>query len=689
MLASDPSDTFPRDPLPLVTTSESGIQGEDDRTTSQDAYGLSGGLASSDSRMWSGFLLRLREAFGVDSQPGEADLRLNLPSSIPSKPANMSRAELQRLQHAVANFPPWPIARFLLNVCIEHGTDSFFYFDQAQLTTDLDRFYHDAESTLRFEASFLCLAFGVFALGSQWTTLIKPQGWPSASMSIEEDIDPGKIFYNTARPLLGDIMDSTSILSIQAAYVLSVYLMPASAIGPSYVYMGLALRKAIALEMHQDKSDAVVGEREAEISRRLWWSIYSLERHGFLVTPLHGTKVFANSKYRTVTIKLNRPSSISQDTITAQLPRPCAEIDSKQKFDNLQLQIANARLVKILDRLLESTPLSTERQKWYETELKNWKRSLPPSTRLDSVHPRSSEYRAVVHLYLNYYFASIALGKVSVVAAVRSHLQSALRPSQDAIPAAEPLDPLCRLCIRSAKKMLQLFEGLTCTDNLTRFSFTDFQGCSIATVILLLGGIIDGEEGDCNSKAVFGLECLRRMTGGNATAMMGVRFVEALQFITIEAAAKLAASRNADHPSVQRPSASDPADYAQWTEWLTKATDDELQQAIIPSRSRTPCGGGPTMVMLRNAQSSFNEGSPERSNLASSNPGARQVEASLQYPIHVDESQAWQTAAHDDPMLAHDFQSTLNNDEHLYLMGLTGLDVLNFDFDMSKPGGFF
>jgi hypothetical protein len=287
MLSSVLGGSFQSGELPQTTTTPgSVIQDDDDQTTPQDAYGLGGGLASSDSRMWSGFLLRLRETFGIDSQPGETDMRLNLPSSIPPKPASLSRAERQRLHHAVAGFPPWPVARFLLNVCIEHGTDSFFYFDQAQLASDLDRFYHHADSMLRFEASFLCLALGVFALGSQWTTLIKPEGRPSASLSIQEDIDPGGIFYSKARPLMGDIVDSTSIRSVQAAYVLSVYLMPASAIGPSYVYMGLALRKAIALEMHQEKADPAVGEREAEIRRRLWWSIYSLERQVPICFPV-------------------------------------------------------------------------------------------------------------------------------------------------------------------------------------------------------------------------------------------------------------------------------------------------------------------------------------------------------------------------------------------------------------------
>jgi hypothetical protein len=59
---------------------------------------------------------------------------------------------------------------------------------------------------------------------------------------------------------------------------MGVYLMPASAIGSSYVYLGLALRKALALDLHLNSDEMNIAEEENEIRRRIWWSIYSLER---------------------------------------------------------------------------------------------------------------------------------------------------------------------------------------------------------------------------------------------------------------------------------------------------------------------------------------------------------------------------------------------------------------------------
>lgn len=255
-------------------------------------------------------------------------------------------AELQRLRKAVDSFPPRSVADFLLSVCIDHGTDSFFYFDQGQLLADIDEFYTDPTSPLHTDGTFLCLAHAALALGSQWTTLAKPEH-SSTSLALE-DGDPGRIFFNEARTLIPDILDRPSVRCVQAAFVMGVYLLPSSAIGSSYMYMGLALRKALALDMHQDPDDPLLDEKEKEIRRRAWWSLYALERYDELSV---GLRIPLKPRCRSVTVKLNRPRSVCGEIITVSLPSPYPPLDDKQKFDNVQHQIADAKLVKILDKL--------------------------------------------------------------------------------------------------------------------------------------------------------------------------------------------------------------------------------------------------------------------------------------------------------------------------------------------------
>lgn len=185
-------------------------------------------------------------------------------------------SEMACLRAAIDAFPPRPVADFLISVLIKHGTDTFFYLDQDQMLSDIDQFYMDTNSPLRSDLSFVCLAMATFALGSQWTPLERPEGF---AVSLHRDNDDlGQVFYTHAKTLIPALIDRPCLRSIQAPFLLGVYLMPANAIGSSYIYMGLALRKALAFDLHLNPEDQVVDDREREVRCRLWWSIYSLER---------------------------------------------------------------------------------------------------------------------------------------------------------------------------------------------------------------------------------------------------------------------------------------------------------------------------------------------------------------------------------------------------------------------------
>lgn len=464
------------------------------------------------------------------------------------------------------------MADFLVSVCIKHGTDNFFYFDQATFISDIDQFYTDGRSPLRHDTRFVCLALAAFALGSQWTTLEKPSE-SQRSVIIQPDYgDPGKIFYSHAKTLVPDIIDRPNLVTVQAIYLLGVYLMPASAISSSYVYLGLALRTALTINLHMDNSDdATLSTTEKEVRRRLWWSIYSLER--------------------TTTLKLNRPRSISAEIITAPFPSPCPNFDKVQIFDNHLPQIFYAKLALIIDRVAESSSLSmwppvqstgTETPRHLfetvEAELKSWKRSLPSDFALELIDPRDSRYRAVFHLHLQYYYAWIAVGKVCVVAVVREHLRHQIAKEKSPLYRDQSVPSLAKHCIKAAKKLLRLFENITKTNNLTRFSFTDFQGCSISTIIVLLAGIMNRDP-EYDAQVNFGLESLRKMADGNKSARTGVRFVEMLRSIADEAVAKL--RKNVDQSRVQRGTDREDSEsrYIQWAEWLARA--DGSQQPTM------------------------------------------------------------------------------------------------------------
>jgi hypothetical protein len=158
------------------------------------------------------------------------------------------------------------------------------------------------------------------------------------------------------------------------------------------------------------------------------------------------------------------------------------------------------------------------------------------------------------------------MGKFTVVATVRTRLREAFTsdmPTRDSRSAQ-----LSKSCVKAAKKMLELFGTIDRAGNMTKSSFTDFQGCSIATMILLVAGILERDL--CyEARISFGLECLRRMAGEHIAAINGVHFMEALQAIADEAAEKLRRSCNpsaAEHtPCLPAPDALPPPQDSQLT----------------------------------------------------------------------------------------------------------------------------
>lgn len=130
------------------------------------------------------------------------------------------------------------------------------------------------------------------------------------------------------------------------------------------------------------------------------------------------------------------------------------------------------------------------------------------------------------------------MGKYPIVAEVRAHLRRTLGGATTTCTEELRSSQLSVACVKAAKKMLRLFENICKTGNMTKSSFTDFQGCSIATMVLLIAGIV--ERDFCYEIEIrFGLGCLRSMAGEHLTATTGVAFMEALQSIADEAAEKL------------------------------------------------------------------------------------------------------------------------------------------------------
>jgi hypothetical protein len=353
--------------------------------------------------------------------------------------------------------------------------------------------------------------------------------------------------------------------------------------------------------------------------------------------------------------------------------------------------MAYTRLIRILDQIAEPeyvtlfqvivhllTPFSrgslneaTEqsRAEGWESDLRQWKKSLPPDFKIDTMHPKDSRYRTIFHLYLNYYYAWITMGKVALVTVARTSPRSHLQPWSKPSEPSDLIVRQSRSCAKAARKLLLLFENLTSTGNITRFSFTDFQGCSIATIVTLVAGIMERDSG-YEARVTFGFDCLRKMATGNITAKMGVKFVEAVQSITNEAAAKIHRASSIHTESTQdAQSSASASEYHQWASWLAEMEPSRTEgQGVIPDRGievepNVPYSNTP---LLQSNVPNISGWKTPHDPIVSEN-------SLLPQALAPGSTMAWGIQSTDD-----DHLSALQNDDPAFLMGLTGFDLLDF-----------
>lgn len=297
------------------------------------------------------------------------------------------------------------------------------------------------------------------------------------------------------------------------------------------------------------------------------------------------------------------------------------------------------------------------------------------------------------------------MGKVSVVTVVRTKLRYYFK--QEAQPQLEQqVESMARSCVKAAKKMLHLFEDLRRTGNLTRFSFTDFQGCSIATIVVLLAGILE-RDSNYDRQVALGLDCLRIMGEGSTAGKMGVSFVEALQAIATEAAEKLrrthprpessASSLSAIAPSdqqlqqqqqqQQQPAAAYGTDYNSWVTWLANQNQSQNQAAQLQGDAAAAAAAAQqqpvspsTVGGLMPAQQPWAGPRPAPAGFSTWDGAAALQQLSVPSfgPSALGQEPGAAAAAAAFVPQNADFMPALYGDDQTFLMGLTGFEVLGF-----------
>ncbi|KAM7184250.1 fungal-specific transcription factor [Naviculisporaceae sp. PSN 640] len=222
------------------------------------------GPGSSDN-----FLRNVRQVSGVAGDDDSLDLSPNFydPGALPSR---------RLLTMNYIRLPPLDIARRLFAAQYTYIGTIFAFTDPAAFDQELIAAYRgqpdlsDKDACLAYAKVLITLAFGQLYSVNQWIDFKGP---------------PGFDYFTHALQLLPDPHEEGSILCVETLALVGYFMQNMNRRDVAFLYIGMALRMAISLGLHQEvksSSDQPVvheiDEAVREHRRRVWWSIYSLDR---------------------------------------------------------------------------------------------------------------------------------------------------------------------------------------------------------------------------------------------------------------------------------------------------------------------------------------------------------------------------------------------------------------------------
>ena len=212
----------------------------------------------------------------------------------------------------------------------------------------------------------------------------------------ELQIDPEKegfIFKETCIRYLNTWTDNLTIDHARTCLLLSLFSVELNYTASGWVWLGSAIRMAQDVGLHHESGPWPVVE--AEMRRRVWWSIYAWDRYfsnsNFFLLSLHLTQS------RMISLELGRPLQIDDDDCDVGWPCPVDDTfitpqgivapPGQGLTCGLSALIPVVRMIPQLKKTLKSSTISPGTLDTYDDYLRSLFRSLPDMFRVENNQP--------------------------------------------------------------------------------------------------------------------------------------------------------------------------------------------------------------------------------------------------------------------------------------------------------------
>ncbi|KAL6238681.1 hypothetical protein BDW75DRAFT_246760 [Aspergillus navahoensis] len=353
---------------------------------------------------------------------------------------------------------------YLINAVKFHAGQLYHLFDEGIFMGGLYAFYEDPQQQMATDGLWYIHYLVIVALGKALVVQRSRDTRPA-----------GCEFFTRALQLLPDTthLARDSTIATEILCGVALYLQALDHRNSAYNFIGQAMRIALALGMHTDMPVQHLGEALVQRCRKIWWTIYVLDRQ---MTSLMGL-----------------PQSIQDSQIHPQLP---SFPGSRQKVVALNMQIRMCQIIAEINSTVYGADGRLNRKFLLRT-----KAALASTTDLAGDLQRSFDLqldkptisgvsRMSAHLHLLYHQCIVLATRPLLLCFLKIRFQSADACLETLNSSANVLR-LLQVCIDSAQQQLNILSSLYEQSLLDSFLPFDLESTFVSSVVLLMAPAID------------------------------------------------------------------------------------------------------------------------------------------------------------------------------------------------------
>ncbi|KAK1751030.1 fungal-specific transcription factor [Echria macrotheca] len=435
---------------------------------------------------------------GLDVSPNIYD-----PRALPSRRIQCFRPS----SGSHVQLPPPAVARRLFFAQYTYIGTIFAFADPAGFDSALAAAYTgppdpaDKDACLSYAKVLVILAFGKMYSVNQWD-----QG------------PPGFDYFRQALQLLPDAHEEGSILCVETLALIGYFMQNLNRPDAAFLYTGMALRMAISLGLHQEVApDSLLDATERERRRRVFWSVYSLDR--------------------ILCVKSGNPLTIHDEDIGVDLPSPLPTEPAAYgpavvvRHYTVLSRILGDITQSIYRRSADGAPKSARRLmasvQAIVLALSRWERELPDQLRFDPA--KLTTTRESVSTLSHYYQCVNMTARPLLFHVVRRRLR-AIRA--DASARKQPWQTglstttvrVIDMCVSAAHETVRMMAEARARNLLATYGYMDGEHVfSAAIVLVLVCAAFPSEDRSIHAMNA-GLDLLRDMAERGSNSHMAARY---------------------------------------------------------------------------------------------------------------------------------------------------------------------